>query len=45
MISRRGSIIRATLTFGAIAAAALIWGYSMTREQHGGGSVEIRQLQ
>ena len=45
MISRRGSIIRAVVTFGSIAAGALVWGYSRVDEQRLGGSVEVQQLQ
>ena len=44
MISRRGSIIRATLVFGAIGVAALAWTYSVMNEQRIRGSVEVQQL-
>ena len=44
MISRRGSIVRATLVFGAIGIAALAWAYSVMNEQRIGGSVEVQQL-
>lgn len=44
MISHRGSIVRATLVFGAIGVAALAWAYSAMNEQRRSGSVEIEQL-
>lgn len=44
MISHRGSIVRATLVFAAIGAAALVWAYSVRNEQRSGGSVEVEQL-
>lgn len=44
MISRRGSIVRATLVFGSIGVAALAWAYSVMNEQRIRGSVEVQQL-
>lgn len=44
MISHRDSIIRATLVFGSIGAAALVWAYSVRNEQLIKGSVEVEQL-
>ena len=44
MITRNTNIVGAAVLFGLLAAAAVIWGYSMMNLQHGEASVEVQQL-
>lgn len=45
MVTRNTNIIGAAVLFGLIAAATVVWGYSMMNLQHGEASVEVQQLQ